>query len=477
MTSYQKSNYANIIGIQYGVFSPDEIERMAVVEVTKKDTFTQNKPVPGGLFDLKMGPSDSDMICSTDGLNNNQCPGYFGFINLNKPVFLIQHMATIHKICKCTCLHCSKLLISKHRYGKTITKDPTKRLDEIVSLCSNIDNCGDEIDNGCGKRVLKVKKDSYDTLIITNGDYTDKKLDNGFRENQLTPEKLLAIFRKISDEDVSFMGFSPIFSRPDWFIATKFPIGPPSVRPGVKRDVTQRSEDDITHMYVNLIKVNDILGKKIAENSDTVAKYAQILQYNAAVIINNKLPGVGILTQRSGRPYKSMSERLVGKPGIVRYNLMGKRVDFSARTVITADPSLSIRQLGVPKKIAENITKPEVVNERNRDFLTKLVRNGPDVYPGAISIKHVSGRTTALRYANRDVIVLQLGEIVNRHLMDGDFVLFNRQPTLHRMSMMGHVARIMPKADTFRMNLADTKPYNADEENNKKSIDVCNKGA
>jgi DNA-directed RNA polymerase II subunit RPB1 len=154
--------------------------------------------------------------------------------------------------------------------------------------------------------------------------------------------------------------------------------------------------------------------------------------------------------------------RLNSKNGRIRGNLMGKRVDFSARSVITGDPNLSCRQLGVPTKIAMNLTKPMKVNDRNRDFLMKLVQNGPEVYPGAKILERRNGENISLRYVDRDSIKLENGDIVHRHMMDGDAVLFNRQPSLHRMSMMCHIVKIMKKGDTFRMNVADTKPYNAD---------------
>jgi DNA-directed RNA polymerase II subunit RPB1 len=141
---------------------------------------------------------------------------------------------------------------------------------------------------------------------------------------------------------------------------------------------------------------------------------------------------------------------------------MGKRVDYSSRSVISGDPNLSIRQLGVPRKIAMNITKPVTVNNMNREFLTKLVQNGPEVYPGAKILERKNGSSISLRYVDRNSINLENGDTVHRHMMDGDAVLFNRQPSLHRMSMMCHIAKIMRKGDTFRMNVGDTKPYNAD---------------
>tara|TARA_B110000285_G_C15007005_1_gene554380 strand:+ start:518 stop:1117 length:600 start_codon:yes stop_codon:yes gene_type:complete len=180
-------------------------------------------------------------------------------------------------------------------------------------------------------------------------------------------------------------------------------------------------------------------------------------------LVDNKIPGVASVAQRSGRPLKSIKERLNGKGGRVRGNLMGKRVDFSARSVITPDPNLSIRELGIPLKVAKNITKPVKVNDMNKKILLKMVRTGPDDYPGAKILEKKSGESISLRYADRENIVLENGDVVHRHMMDGDAILFNRQPTLHRMSMMCHIAVIMYTGDTFRMNVADTKPYNADQ--------------
>ena len=210
---------------------------------------------------------------------------------------------------------------------------------------------------------------------------------------KLTPELVLKIFRRISDEDITFMGFSPLWSRPEWFICQTLAVPPPSVRPSVKHDAQQRSEDDISHIIVNIIKANNTLQSKIEKNANSkvIEDWATVLQYYVATMIDNRIPGVASVAQRSGRALKSIKERLVGKQGRVRGNLMGKRVDFSARSVITPDANIKIGELGVPKKIAMNITVPITVNKRNINYLTKLIRNGPDTYPGANILKRKSG--------------------------------------------------------------------------------------
>jgi DNA-directed RNA polymerase beta' subunit len=323
-----------------------------------------------------------------------------------------------------------------------------------------VKRCGEQTDDGCGcKQPTKIKLEEMASLyaIWESSIEKDEKISV-----RMTPEMVLKNFKRISDDDVQFMGFSPVWSRPDWMICQVLPVPPPAVRPSVKHDAQQRSEDDLTHIFSNIIRTNRDLQDKIDNNAsaNVIDGLTRLLQYFVAMIVNNKTKGAAPLAQRSGRPYQCIMSRLNHKSGRIRGNLMGKRVDFSARSVITGDPNLSIRQLGVPMKIAMNITKPMTVNDLNRDFLRKLVENGPDVYPGAKILEKRNGEHISLRYVDRASIRLENGDVVHRHMMDGDCVLFNRQPSLHRMSMMGHIVKVMRVGDTFRMNVADTKPYN-----------------
>uniref|UniRef100_A0A6C0C364 DNA-directed RNA polymerase n=1 Tax=viral metagenome TaxID=1070528 RepID=A0A6C0C364_9ZZZZ len=460
---------SKIIGIQFSVLSPEEIKASSVAEIVSRDTYINNKPVMGGLFDPRMGVLDPGLICPTDGLNYMQTPGYFGHIELARPIFYIQYLESIKKILRCICIRCSKLKISKHKHQFCLKLDGKKRWDYVFKEASKIRRCGEETCDGCGtKQPRKIYKEGLAT-IMGEWENTDKITDeNGAIKNKLiikyTPEQVIKLFRRISDEDVSFMGFSPIFSRPEWFVCQVLAVPPPAVRPSVKHNSQQRSEDDISHIIVNIIKANKTLQEKIQQNANqkVIDDWTTVLQYYCATMIDNKIPGVAAVAQRSGRALKSIKERLVGKQGRVRGNLMGKRVDFSARSVIGPDPNLSIRELGVPVKIAKNITFPAKVNKRNKAFLTKLVQNGPDKYPGANVLEKYTGLSISLRHKDKSNIRLDEGDVVHRHMLDGDPILFNRQPTLHRMSMMCHIAKIMHVGSTFRMNVADTKPYNAD---------------
>ena len=466
-------NPSKIIGIQFSMLSPEEIRKNSVVEITSRET--TGKLSIGGLFDAKMGVLERGLFCPTDGLTCLDTPGYFGHMEMAMPVYFIQHIKEIVKITKLICYRCSKLLINKQKYSYLMDMKPEERWNFVNS--KHYGRCGEDTDDGCGcKQPTKMKTDGFASL---NAVWENMKVE-GSDEAQtitqkLTPEKVYKMFKRISDEDVQFMGLSPVWSRPEWMICKVLPVPPPAVRPSVKHDAQQRSEDDLTHIYMNILKTNNMLKEKIASNANPVIidKYHQILQYYVAMVANNKASGASPIGQPSGRPLQCIAGRLNTKQGRLRGNLMRKRVDFSARSVITGDPNLSICQLGVPMKIAKNITKPVTVNERNRNFLTKMVQNGPDAYPGAKMLERKNGHTIHLRHVDRMSLRLEDGDKIHRHMMDGDHVLFNRQPSLHKMSMMCHEAKIMPKGDTFRFNVAVTAPYNADFD----KISVENRGA
>tara|TARA_B100000900_G_scaffold415988_1_gene448322 strand:+ start:2393 stop:6925 length:4533 start_codon:yes stop_codon:yes gene_type:complete len=470
MTSYENKKPSKIIGIQFSILSPQEIQKASVAEINNRDTYVNNKPVLGGLFDPRMGVLEPGFICPTDGLDYIQTPGYFGHINLARPVFYIQYLTTVMKILRCVCIKCSKLLINKEKYSYLLKYNNDERWQKVFSFASKKKRCGEDSHNGCGCLQPKLKKEGLATLYAEWNEKDDALKNYEFEQNdskivmKLLPELVIKILRKISDEDVNFMGFNPLWSRPEWMICQTMIVPPPSVRPSVKHDAQQRSEDDLTHIIINIIKYNKILQEKIQQNSspNVIEDWTTVLQYYVATLVDNKIPGVAAVAQRSGRPLKSIKDRLNGKTGRVRGNLMGKRVDFSARSVITPDPNLSISELGVPLKIAKNLTKPITVNYKNKNYLKKFILNGPDIYPGAKILEKNNGDCISLRYVDRESIRLEIGDKVHRHILDGDAVLFNRQPTLHRMSMMCHIAKVMMKGDTFRMNVGDTKPYNAD---------------
>jgi len=473
---------SKIVGIQFSLLGPKDIYKGSVAEIVNRDTYINNRPVIGGLFDPRMGVLDPGLICPSDGLDYIDSPGYFGHIKLARPVYYIQYLGSIQKILRCVCLKCSKVLINKEKHNHLLELSNEQRWNKIFALASKKKRCGEDSHNGCGCLQPKIKKEGLSTIVAewNNNEeelsnYEFSKINNNKLIMKLTPELVLKIFKKISNEDIKFLGFDNIWSKPEWMICQVLAVPPPTMRPSVKHDAQQRSEDDLTHIIINIIKSNKTLSEKIEQkaNNNVIDDWTTVLQYYVATLVDNKIPGVAAVAQRSGRPLKAIKERLNGKTGRVRGNLMGKRVDFSARSVITPDPNLSITELGIPIKIAKNLSKPITVNKKNKNFLKKLVLNGPDVYPGAKIYEKKNGETISLRYVDRESIVLEDGDIVHRHLLNNDNVLFNRQPTLHRMSMMCHKAVVMNKGDTFRLNVGDTKPYNADFDGDEMNLHVA----
>ena len=461
---YIEPETSDVVGVQFSIMGPDEIKKRSVVEISKHETYDKDVPVIKGLFDPRMGTTEMGKVCGTCGQNNINCPGHFGHIELARPVYHYQFMGIIQKILKCTCLQCSKLLVDKDSPQiKNIMKKSNKvRWAEIHSICQKINRCGQEKDDGCGaKQPDKLKTNGMDGIsAVWSKLDTDDKTS---RSQNLTIENVKEIFERISDEDINIMGFSEVWCRPEWLVCSVFPIPPPAVRPSVKQDDSQRMDDDLTHKLCDIIKCNNTLKLKIETNSRTevIDDWSKVLQYHIATMVDNELPGIAQAVHRSGRALKAIRQRLKGKDGRIRNNLMGKRVDFSARSVITPDPNIELDELGVPIAIAQNLTYPEIVNDFNKDKLNKLLMNGVDKYPGIKLIIKKNGMKITITESNINDIELTNGDIAHRHLLNGDFVLFNRQPSLHKMSMMGHRVRVM-KGNTFRLNVSVTPPYNAD---------------
>ena len=459
------SDIQPIVGIQFGIFSPDEIEKRSVVEVTNAGTYDGNEPRIGGLFDPRMGVLDNGKTCRSCGQTNHNCPGHFGHFRLARPVYFIQFFPYVLNVLNCVCVRCSKLLIDKELRKDVMKRRGEARWRAVLALCSNIGRCGQETEDGCG--ALQPNRYTRDGIARITAEWENMNAEGGAKGEKmrqvLEVEYVLRLFRRITDEDVDFMGLNRFWCRPDWMICSVMPIPPPQVRPSVIQDNNQRSEDDLTHKLFEIIMTNHRLQEKINNGAAKamIEDEHTVLQYHVATLVDNQIPGVAPSAQRSGRPLKSVQQRLGSKEGRIRYNIQGKRVEFSARSVITPDPNLSIAEIGVPLKIAMNLTFPEKVTPYNRDQMYRLVQNGADKFPGAKTVVRADGRMISLKHVNTKEIVLHLGDVVNRHLNDGDIILFNRQPTLHRMSMMGHRVKVLPY-NTFRLNVSVTAPYNAD---------------
>ncbi len=467
-----------INGLKFALLSPDEIRKMSAIKITTADTYDEEGfPIDRGLMDLHLGVIEPGLRCKTCNGTVKECPGHYGHIELAMPVIHIGYVKEIKEILEATCSSCGRIkmkddelqvyrpLLERSIMNGEESFDTLEIVRKIISEASARDVCPH-----CGMEQHKITLDKPST----------------FRENgrKLSPKEIRERFEKIKEDDLIFLGLNPNTSRPEWMILTVLSVPPVNVRPTITLETGERSEDDLTHKLVDIIRIN----QRLRDSKDSGAPQLiiedlwELLQYHVTTYFDNQTSGLPPARHRSGRPLKTLVQRLKGKEGRFRANLSGKRVNFSARTVISPEPFLSINEVGVPEDAARELTVPVTVTPYNIEELKEIVKRGPnpksDRYlPGANYVIKISENgkrdrtkileTTAEKVAND----LDVGMIVERHLMSGDVVLFNRQPSLHRMSMMAHKVRIM-KGKTFRFNLAVCPPYNADFDGDEMNLHV-----
>ncbi len=458
--------------IEFGLLSPKEIRKMSVRKIIWADTYDDDGfPYPQGLMDLSLGVIDPGLRCKTCDQKAADCPGHFGHIELAKPVIHVGYTRLIRKLLRVTCRSCSRLLMTAEEVEKVIGPEDDLGGDVV----SEKDIKKERVCPHCGEQQLKINFEKPTTFSEVYLDEDGRKV-----EHKLTPADIRARLEKIPDEDLRVLGINPDVARPEWTILTVLPVPPVTMRPSIILENGQRSEDDLTHKLVDIIRIN----QRFKENQDAGAPQLiiedlwELLQYHVTTYLDNEVAGCPPARHRSGRPLKTLSQRLKGKEGRFRGSLSGKRVNFSARTVISPDPNLSIGEVGIPLAIAKEMTIPVRVTPFNLEEMKQYVLNGPE----RATIRSPCGANYAIRPDNRRMRLseanletvaemLEPGWTVERQLKDGDIVLFNRQPSLHRMSIMAHRVVVMD-GKTFRLNPAVCPPYNADFDGDEMNLHV-----
>lgn len=462
----------NLGAIKFSVWSPVEIRKFSVAEITAPETYDEDgMPVQGGLMDNRLGTLEPGQKCITCGNTSVKCPGHFGHIELAEPVLHIAFVDDIHKLLLTTCRSCNRIKLENSELDSYRDIRNAKASYAVITL----DNIKDEIIEKSKK--IKIcphcQKEQYD-LIFTKPTIFVEKTDAG--ENRLLPITIRERLSNISDDDLKLLGYDPSTARPEWFVLQVLPVPPVTVRPSIILETGIRSEDDLTHKLVDIIRVNQRLkeSKEAGTPPLIVQDLVDLLQYHVTTYFDNEVSGIPQAHHRSGRPLKTLTQRLKGKEGRFRGSLSGKRVDFSSRTVISPDPNIAISEVGIPYEVAKKLTIPETVSNWNIDKLKTLVFNGPNNYPGANYIIRPDGVKIRLDYVNdRQMVADSIvpGYIIERHLSDSDIVIFNRQPSLHRMSIMAHYVRVLPYR-TFRLHPAVCPPYNADFDGDEMNLHV-----
>ncbi len=515
--------------ISFGLMDPEEYREMSATKIITADTYDDDGfPIDMGLMDPRLGVIDPGLECKTCGKHSGSCNGHFGHIELAAPVIHVGFTKLIRRLLRGTCRNCSKLLLTDDEKEKYVSKlertrelsndltDVTKSAIREARKKDRCPYCGEvQYDINHEKpttyyEVQQVLTSEYSEEIaaamqgneeedrdpvapqeladrtdidlsrindIMSGEFRpreddrkaiEKALDLDLTEedmNKLMPSDIRDWFEDIPDQDVEVLGISPEKSRPEWMILTVLPVPPVTARPSITLDNGQRSEDDLTHKLVDIIRIN----QRFMENREAGAPQLiiedlwELLQYHVTTFMDNEISGTPPARHRSGRPLKTLSQRLKGKEGRFRGSLSGKRVNFSARTVISPDPTLSLNEVGVPERVAREMTQTMNVTERNKEEARRYVANGPEGHPGANYVKRPDGRRLKVTEKNCEELStkVEAGWEVNRHMVDGDIIIFNRQPSLHRMSIMAHEVVVMPYK-TFRLNTVVCPPYNAD---------------
>jgi len=436
--------------IKFSLLGPEQIKKIGVAKIVTPELYDMDGyPVDGGLMDLRLGAIDPGVRCRTCGRKLTSCPGHFGFIELARPAIHIKYVSIVELFLRTTCGECGKILLDE----ETIQK--TKSIKLIIKKAKDRKTCPH-----CGKKQEKIKIEKPTTF------YLGKK--------RLFPNEIRERMVRIPDSELKIFGLDPKSFRPEWGILTLLLVPPVTIRPSITLNTGERSEDDTTHKLGDIVRANQRLWENLNAGAPEVIieDLWDLLQYHVTTFFDNNVSQVPPARHRSGHPLKTISERIKGKEGHIRHNLAGKRVDFSSRTVISPDPFLKLEEVGVPEVIAKVLTSREKVNDNNIEFLKKLIMKG-DNYPGAAYIIRPDGKRKKITEDTKEEIINELtkGYVVDRHIIDGDIVLFNRHPSLHRLSLMAHHVKVLPYR-TFRLHPAVTFPYNADFDGDEMNIHV-----
>lgn len=491
--------------VNFGVFSATEILKISVAKI-----YETKLSGPGSVYDERLGinSNNRDNNCITCNLSSNMCPGHFGHIELNEPIIHPKYFKMVLSYLKCFCIKCNKMLVEKEQIQLSgfLKFKRNMRFDKIQEYLKKVEVCF-----SCGTSQPKYIYIAQDSIIKTTYKHNSEVIDI-----PLSVRDIFKIFTSVSDQDVEALGFNHKLIHPRNLILTHLLVIPPCARPEVISD-GDIHDDDLTNQYIEIVKINSKLIVP-EENSDDakVQKNIQTLRFRIATLFDNSQGKAKHST--NGKAIKGIKERISGKDGQIRNNLMGKRCEQTARTVIGPEPTLRTGQLAVPIEIAANLTIPEVVTPRNKELLIQLVINNKANFiirkdkKNRINLKYaLYTKGTELLYG--DVIVrndrqmkfigqenlylvegdeiirngellpgitfpkpkkfdLEIGDIVERQLRNGDYALLNRQPTLHKGSMMAKEIVIMP-CKTLRFNLASTKSFNADFDGDEMNIHIA----
>ncbi|MBU2615983.1 MAG: DNA-directed RNA polymerase subunit A', partial [Nanoarchaeota archaeon] len=433
--------------MSFSLLSPEKIKKISVAKIVTPELYDiDGYPVDGGLMDLRLGAIDPGVRCRTCGGRLKECLGHPGSIDLARPVMHLKYVPVIEICLRSFCKDCHRLMVTEKEFEKNA---PSQR----VKKAKDCKKCP-----WCNVSQERVKVDKPTTF------YRGK--------TRIFPIEIRETLSNIPADELAKAGINPKDFQPEWAVLTLLLVPPVTVRPSIILESGERSEDDLTHKLSDIIRANQRLWENLNAGAPEVIieDLWDLLQFHITTFFDNTVTRIPPARHRSGQPLKTITERIKGKEGRIRKNLAGKRVNYSGRTVISPDPSMDINEVGVPFEIVKIVTVAEMVNDINIDKLKNLVKQGSE-YPGANYVIRPDGKRKKITEELKDEIIDELkpGYQVERHLQDGDIVLFNRHPSLHKGSLMAHYVKVLP-GKTFRLHPAVATPYNADFDGDEMNI-------
>ena len=436
-----------IRSIGFSLLSPEQIKRLSSAKIVTPELYDiDGFPVDGGLMDLRLGAIDPGVRCRTCGKRVKECPGHPGSIELARPIFHIKYIQLIEHCLRSYCPSCGRLTLSDEKQKDLSVSERAKKARD-AKRCSH-----------CNETIERVRLEKPSTFTVA--------------KRRLSTIEVRDRLVKISDDELIKTGINPKTARPEWAVLSLLLVPSVTVRPSITLESGERSEDDLTHKLSDIIRANQRLWENLNAGAPEVIieDLWDLLQYHITTFFDNNISRIPPARHRSGQPLKTITERIKGKEGRIRANLAGKRVNYSSRTVISPDPYLKINEVGIPLEIAKVITVAEPVTTLNLEYMKEIVKMG-EKYPGANYVIRPDGKRKRITEELKEEICMELqsGYKVERHLIDGDIVLFNRHPTLHKQGLMAHWVRVLPDR-TFKMHPAAAQPYNADYDGDEMNI-------
>ena len=436
--------------------SPEEIRRLSAVVVTTDKVSFNGEPVKGGLQDPRFGCSGG-RPCGTCGAHgdhsSSKCNGHFGSYELSCPLYNVAYNKVVIMWLRLVCGQCGHVHVEEEEIARG--KPVRSFLKSVPSKCEKCEAV---------MRRSVVWKASAQTMVETS------------TEETITAADALEIFRKVPDQH-------PVFefaAHPRCMITTVLFVPSIVVRPavgGTEEGESPRGQSDLTYRLVKIIRADLLLKKKLSETNDWVSRESALLGLQNAYsgYVDSRQcyrkkskpsqSANGTDTNQQSQ-YKCLREMFVSKSGWVRNNVLGKRVDHACRGVIAPFEGAHPTWLGVPKFVAEKMTVPLKVTSNNKDAVRRMIREKKAAF-----LTKSNGERVDLRM-HPDPGPLEVGWTVDRHLKDGDVVLFNRQPTLSKRSFLSFKIKIQSEDRVFRLCLANTGAFNADFDGDEMNLHV-----